>query len=270
MFRRCHLSIMAFFFLINPALAWGPEGHSIIAEIAQRRLSPTAAQLVEKLLGRGHSLASVASWADDARSERPETTNWHFVDVPIAVTQYDPARDCKKSDKGDCIVEELERLRKELRCGPDANKADALKFVVHFIGDIHQPLHTVNEAKGGNDIAVDLYMRGATCTGTCTPVHTPSNYHAAWDAGLINKVVWDWGAYVDRLEQGWLKGQDALVPGLDGGTAADWANETHQAARTVCGGCCRRTTFSATRTSGMRSPFWIVNWGSRACGSPGF
>ena len=139
---------MAFFFLINPALAWGPEGHSIIAEIAQRRLSPTAAQLVEKLLGRGHSLASVASWADDARSERPETTNWHFVDVPIAVTQYDPARDCKKSDKGDCIVEELERLRKELRCGPDANKADALKFVVHFIGDIHQPLHTVN-GKGG-------------------------------------------------------------------------------------------------------------------------
>jgi len=67
------------------ALAWGQEGHSIIAEIAQRRLSPDAARGVEQLLGRGHSLASVASWADDVRDMRPETSDWHFVDMPLAV-----------------------------------------------------------------------------------------------------------------------------------------------------------------------------------------
>src|SRR6476619_7134304 len=70
------------------ALAWGKEGHSIIAEIAQRRLSPEAARSVGQLLGRGHSLVSIASWADDARDTRPETSNWHFADMPLAVRKY--------------------------------------------------------------------------------------------------------------------------------------------------------------------------------------
>jgi hypothetical protein len=99
------------------ALAWGQEGHSIVAEVAQRRLSPEAARMVERLLGRGHSLASVASWADDVRDMRPETSNWHFVDIPLAAPKYDAARDCKNDPKyGFCIVAELDRLRRELRC----------------------------------------------------------------------------------------------------------------------------------------------------------
>jgi hypothetical protein len=58
---------------LTPASAWGPEGHSIVAEIAQRRLSPDAVNMLATVLGRGHSLASIASWADDARDQRPET-----------------------------------------------------------------------------------------------------------------------------------------------------------------------------------------------------
>src|SRR5262245_39018333 len=73
------------------ACAWGQEGHSIIAEIAQRRLSPQATAEVARLLGPNHSLASIASWADDIRDERPETYNWHFVDLPITDDHYDPA-----------------------------------------------------------------------------------------------------------------------------------------------------------------------------------
>jgi nuclease S1 len=222
--------------LVGQALAWGQEGHSIVAEIAQQRLSEKAAKTIQQLL-KGRSLASVASWADDVRPERPETSNWHFVDIPLMFEKYSEARDCKANpQRGDCVVKELMRLRNELRCTAGESRVEALKFAVHFVGDIHQPLHTVNDLHGGNELQIDLYMRGmTTCTdkATCQAVHTPMNFHAAWDEGLINKVVWNWGAYVNRLENGWLKSAEASQPGIDGGTPEDWANETHAAARTV-------------------------------------
>src|SRR5882757_4125484 len=90
--------------------AWGQEGHSIIAEIAQRRLSPQATAEVGRLLGPNHSLASVGSWADDIRDSRLETSRLHFVDIPIADSHYDPGRDCRPEQGGDCIVAELERI----------------------------------------------------------------------------------------------------------------------------------------------------------------
>jgi hypothetical protein len=80
---------------------------------------------------------------------------------------------------------------------------------------------------------VDIFMRGKTCTGTCKPTAAQSNFHAAWDSDLINKEVWNWGAYVDRLEAGWLKSPDAQESGIDSGSPADWAVETHQAAQAV-------------------------------------
>ncbi|HEX4327591.1 MAG TPA: S1/P1 nuclease, partial [Burkholderiales bacterium] len=101
----------ALFILASPAQAWGPEGHAIVAEIAQRRLTPEAAAAVERILGRGHSLASVASWADDAREAHPDTYNWHFVDIPLAAAAYDGERDCRPDpQRGDCVAAELERL----------------------------------------------------------------------------------------------------------------------------------------------------------------
>jgi len=182
--RRVLMTAARFFALAmtvgcaGPALAWDQEGHSIVAEIAQRRLNAAAAQEVEQMLGRGYSLASVASWADDVRETAPETYNWHFVDMPIGSSQYDPATQCAPDPKGDCVVAELDRLKSELRCAPDAQKLDALKFAVHFVGDIHQPLHTVAEEAGGNGINVDVYMRGlATCPNarpsTRRPTFTP-------------------------------------------------------------------------------------------------
>jgi hypothetical protein len=152
------------------AFAWGEEGHAIIAEIAQRRLSPQAAATVEKLLGRGHSLASTASWADDFRGngtpEGTRTANWHFVNIPIEKADYDEKRDCIPNETyGDCIVAELDRLKNDLHCttGKDEGQERALKFAVHFVGDIHQPLHTVKELGGANGFEVGIYMEGVTC-----------------------------------------------------------------------------------------------------------
>ena len=232
--KAAALSVALTFAFIGQALGWGQEGHSIIAEIAQRRLSPQAAAMVEQLLGRGHSLASIASWADDVRGDRPDTYNWHFVDMPLSADRYKPERDCKLDRaKGDCVVAELGRLKNDLRCATGEQKVDALKFAVHFLGDVHQPLHTVDDLAGGNDLKVELFMRGKTCTGKCNPEQASTNFHAAWDEGLIGKTVWNWGAFVERLERGWLQSAEAQQAGIDGGTPEDWANETHRMAQTV-------------------------------------
>jgi hypothetical protein len=219
----------------SQALAWGQEGHSIVAELAQHRLSPQAAAEVSRLLGQGRSLASVSSWADDVRDQRPETYNWHFVDIPLAETKYDPDRDCRPTEKGDCIVAALERLKVEMRCaGSDDLKRDALRYVVHLVGDIHQPLHTVDEARGGNDIRVEARFAGAkTCKGGPCPIYpSRSNLHTVWDSTLIRATTWSWGAYVDRLEGGYLKSADAsAIP--TGGSPVEWATETHTVARVV-------------------------------------
>src|SRR5439155_23705350 len=142
-------------------LAWGQEGHSIVAEIAQRRLSRQATAAVQLLLGNGYSLASISTWADDVRAARPSSSNWHFADIPVDSNNYSPERDCKPDPtKGDCVVAELERLRTELRCDTREQRREALMFAVHFVADIHQPLHTVLEKGGGNGIDVKLTAKG--------------------------------------------------------------------------------------------------------------
>jgi len=223
--------------LTGQAQAWGPEGHSIVAEIAQLRLSPPAAAMVHKLLG-GRSLASIASWADDERDVRPQTFGWHFVNIPLDASAYNHDRDCAKDD---CIVVALGKLRKDLSCATGAAQTEALKFAVHFVGDIHQPLHTVAEEAGGNGINVDVYMRGLATCPKCQAEHAPTNFHAAWDVNLIQRTVCDWGVYVDRLEQGWLKtspeakAEDSAANRgtIDDTTFVRWAEDTHKAAQTV-------------------------------------
>jgi hypothetical protein len=147
--RALALSVALAGSFISQVFAYGQEGHSIIAEIAQVRLSADAAKEVGRLL-KGRSLASIASWADDVHTDRPATYRWHFVGIPRTSDTYDPSRDCKEDPaRGDCIVAELDRLKNDVRCAPDndfidANgetrnqKVEALKFAVHFVGDIHQ------------------------------------------------------------------------------------------------------------------------------------
>ena len=218
---------------LHQASAWGQEGHSIVAEIAQRRLSPAAADAVNRLLEKA-SMASIASWADDVRTSRRKTNNWHFADIPIAQDKLDRARDCKPDpDQGDCIVAELERLRNDLRCAPtDEAKREALQFAVHFLGDIHQPLHTVDEQGGGNGIDVLIFVRGRTSDKGRLALES-SNLHTVWDELLISRLEWAWGSYVARLEREWLKSSDATKPDIDGGTPTAWVEETHKKAQEI-------------------------------------
>jgi hypothetical protein len=220
------------------ALGWGQEGHAIVAEIAQRRLNDTARAAISTIMTnispalKQASLASFASWADDYRPLHHETTNWHFVDIPLKEEVYDPTRECKPDDpNGDCIIAELERLKNDVRCKTGEEQFNALKFAVHFVGDIQQPLHTVLDEVGGNNIFVEVQIKGLVCTGSCVPTTDFAKFHAVWDTTLIQKTVFAWGSYVERLEAGWLKSSEAL--GADGGTPTSWALEAHKAAQVV-------------------------------------
>jgi hypothetical protein len=99
----------------HEARAWGQEGHSIVAEIAQRRLSPAAATAIKQILRGDVSLASISSWADEIRNDRPDTFNWHFVDIPLNQTSYDPAVHCRNvPNKGDCVINAIARSQAAL------------------------------------------------------------------------------------------------------------------------------------------------------------
>jgi hypothetical protein len=210
--------------LPREARTWGEEGHSIVAEIAQRRLTPEARAKVREILGGDVSLGSIASWPDDVRDLIGKSYNWHFVDIPLSATDYDPARDCQDSPRGDCIINAIERNRRTLSdpLASAKDRAEALKFIVHFVGDIHQPLHTVKDFVGGNLFPVTYFV------DPLKRKKEPTNLHAVWDVGLIRSMVWDWGAYVSRLEDEWLPGKD--LSALAGGTPVDWALEAHKAA----------------------------------------
>lgn len=89
---------------------WGGVGHHIISRIALTQMTPDARQLVQDLLG-DEDFIEISTWADRVRSERAETSNWHFVNIPYAAPACDPARDCLPTDRGDCVVAAIERAR---------------------------------------------------------------------------------------------------------------------------------------------------------------
>jgi S1/P1 Nuclease len=217
-------AVYALLLVVLPAdaLAWGQEGHSIIAEIAQRRLDAETLRKVKMLLDEEISLASIASWADDYRAVHPETGSWHFVVIPDNRSSYEPSIDCKSNG---CVVAVISHFKDVLadcsKSTPD--RPEALKFLAHFVGNIHQPLHassrsdpyTGKDDRGGNDVPVTFFGQ-------------PTNLHALWDTGLILRTAYGWGAYVLRPETSWFPGRD--LGDLQGGKPADWAVESHRLA----------------------------------------
>ena len=219
--------------LPTQVLAWGQEGHSIVAEIAQRRLNVVSLAKIQALLAveapsidhPAIALSSIASWADDYRASHSDAAAWHFVNIPDDRSTYDPEADCKN---GACAVDAIGRFKAVLAdCSkPAADRLQALKFLVHFVGDIHQPLHatdrwdayTGKDDQGGNLVPVTFFGQA-------------TNLHAVWDTGLIMRTVYDWGAYVVRLETNWFPGRG--LTGLSGGSPADWAADAHRLAHEI-------------------------------------
>ena len=175
------------FVCMGSALAWGVQGHHVVAAMAQARLSPAARDEANRLLALepGASLLSVSTWADEQRST--ETAPWHYVNFPRGQCAYTPERDCPD---GQCVVGAIERQNEVLRSrAPDSERLLALKFVVHLVADVHQPLHAGHgDDRGGNTYQLQAFLQG-------------SNLHAVWDLWLIRALNEDAPAWVTRLDR---------------------------------------------------------------------
>lgn len=208
--------LAAFLSLIPiPALAWGALGHEIIATIALQELSLQARAQVARLLGSPAMLIHEASWADEIRDRRPETGRWHYVDIPLGAPGYVAVRDCPR---GDCVVAQIAAAQRVLADPrrPDSARADALRFLIHLVADIHQPLHAIdNDDRGGNQVRI--YLRGDR-----------TNLHQLWDSRVVAALGNDAARIAQDAQRSILAPQRKS---WRAGSAAAWATETHLVAR---------------------------------------
>ena len=200
--------------LAPSAYAWGPTGHRVVAEIAQRHLTPIAQARVSGFLS-GRSLADVANWPDELRSDArfDKYKPLHFATVPDGVASY---RDAMKAPCGDIVVA-IDALTAFLRTGSRealysvkalSDKSDAsaegacnpretdpispdtaLRFLVHLMGDLHQPLHIGGTDQGGNLVSVNWLDRWKT------------NLHSTWDDEMVDFERLDYTEYARFLDR---------------------------------------------------------------------
>jgi hypothetical protein len=211
--RRIGLALAIAVVIPTLAHAWGTKGHKTVAALSLEYLSSPARAGVESLLGPDESkYINAAVWADQIRNDRPETKPWHFVDIPNDKPSYDAARDCKNAT---CVVAKIDFFAKQLadRKLAKAKRVEALKFVIHFVGDVHQPLHGAegDNDQGGNLVFVKL--DGIT-----------DKLHSVWDTMLVNKLGTTPEEIAENLES---RISDADVKKWSSGTPKDWAEESH-------------------------------------------
>ena len=185
------------------AWAWGCKGHEVVAFIAETHMSAQAREMALKILEQGpvsadrkpycpqeglDPFASASTWADDERNIRPETEGWHFIDIPRDVKREDLEKHCPDSGcVTSAIATQLAVLRDLHASAQD--RADALRFVIHFVGDIHQPLHTTsNNDRGGNCVPVGFFGQEPMETNTQTEDYRP-NLHGVWDTNILERFT---------------------------------------------------------------------------------
>ncbi len=171
-----------------PALAWGKTGHRVVAAIADTQLSGLARAHIREILNGGESLDEAANWPDEMRSDpapfwQKTSTPWHYVTLDGITYDHAPPQ-------GDAL-EVLDRFSRTLK-DPNASLVDkqlALRFIVHLVGDLHQPLHVGKCCdKGGNDVKVTFFGK-------------PTNLHAAWDSALVDNEQLSFSELAAKLER---------------------------------------------------------------------
>lgn len=203
---------------------WGEEGHRLIVRIAESRVTPAVAAQIQATLNPGESLEDLASWADEIRQSRPETANWHFVDIPLNSAGLDMSRDCPQ---GNCVIAKIEEFSSQWQnpALSQAKRREALLFLVHFVGDLHQPLHCENNNdKGGNEVPVEFQGLQNEASHT--------NLHALWDTGLFRTLPGE-DELLAILEQDITP---ELAAAWGSGTVEQWAGESFVLAQSTAYG----------------------------------
>lgn len=199
-----------------PVKAWGPTGHRVVAEIASMHLSPKAVQAIKDIVG-AESLAMIANWPDFIKSDTTgiynHTNPWHYLDFPGHCTRQEFDK-LLAGMKGENLYSQTIAMIRELKDphAPVVRKRFALSFLVHMIGDMHQPLHVGrDEDKGGNSIQVSWFDR-------------PTNLHRVWDEHLIDFQQYSYTEYANNLDRVVDKKKQSA---MQAGSIPDWMWESH-------------------------------------------
>ncbi len=205
----CYLSVTA------PAFGWWLEGHQIIAAIATQRLNPKAKEAVAAILPQGQTLESIAGWADEIRRERKETGPLHYIDIPTSAPRGDWSKYCPEQR---CVAVAIPNMEKILK-DPSASREqrdEALRFLVHFVGDMHEPLHAGERQDHGANL-VKVTFEGQ-----------PLNLHAAWDGKLMEAWFKRDPKAEAKLREGAPESERAA---LAAGSLDDWLWQSQEASR---------------------------------------
>lgn len=226
--------LVAFALTATPqnALAWGGDGHRLIAQLAYERLTPAARAEVNRLIGVDAadpspgcaitSIETLSTWSDCVRGIRAYANQspWHYDNIPVCKSA--PPFDCPG---GDCATRAIERAERTLADGraTDQQKVRALARLFHMVGDIHQPLHASdNGDRGGNDVRVLLL--GQATYRTADGASRPNNLHGVWDGPLLTAALANGGREAIEADIAAHLGAYAQ----DG--AREWASESHRVA----------------------------------------
>ena len=205
--------------------AWGDLGHQVTALIAYRHLTRKARSALDALLSSdGDTLtppdfAGRTTWADKYRSANRETAAWHFINIEI--DHPDPANACAD----DCVVKKIDEFTAELKSAATApaERLLALKFLIHFIAEVHQPLH-----------AADHGDRGGNCIGLASPHERAANLHGFWDVDVVEALGHSPEQIADKLDARLAAAGKAIWAQ---GTAMSWAMESFEVARRDASRC---------------------------------
>jgi hypothetical protein len=226
---RRSLSVFVVSLVLMPVQAhcWWEEGHQAIARIAARHLSAAARQRVAQILeventpeAVAEAMATASIWADQMKAESG-TGNWHFIDLTLQDSRANIAERCVDDN---CITARIRLFATQLKAADaDADTAwsdeDALRFLIHFVGDVHQPLHAISDAdEGGNCELLD------------SPIDEAKNLHALWDGPLVAALGSDDTRLAAELDTEIAAMTDGERDDFASGDADDWAWESHRLA----------------------------------------
>jgi nuclease S1 len=241
--RLAALSIFAVLFVSSPVFAWGCKGHQTVALIAEKHLTPETRQLLEALLKENpidpqlkrycgpfpsNVLADSATWPDDVRNAL-KNGPWHYIDIPRGAPRAPLATFCGESG---CITQAIAEQLAILK-NPQADprkRADAARYIIHFVGDLHMPLHASgNNDQGGNCVPVRFFRRNPR---EHNHSYTP-NLHSVWDTAILERAMEgaDSSEYAEFLDQ--FFSPQAVAWMQAGVHVEDWAWESHDLAETV-------------------------------------
>jgi nuclease S1 len=229
------------------AHGWGCKGHQTVALIAEKHLTPEARQFVEKLLGEnpidpklrrwcGNAatdlLVDAATWPDDIRNER-RNGSWHYIDIPRGKRKGSLGEYCGTDGCVTRAIEEQRAILKDKSADP-LKRAEALRYLIHFVGDVHQPLHAINNGDNGGNCTPVKYLHHEPLLNPLHPEredYSP-NLHQIWDTEIVERdmEVSNPHRYADELDE---KFRAEFASWESAGIhVKDWAWDIHERAET--------------------------------------